>query len=99
MRKAYEDELKGRTVIDGEGRAIGEIDGVFVDTDGWSVDAVRVRVRTAVARELGLPHGVFHSAVLDVPASLLQAATDTILLKVAARDLRPAEAHSSEPVH
>jgi sporulation protein YlmC with PRC-barrel domain len=99
MRKAYDDELKGRTVIDGEGRAIGEIDGVYLDTESWSVAALRVRVRSAVAKELGLPHGLFSAAILDVPSALLAAATDTILLRVPARDLRPAEDAAPPSIH
>jgi sporulation protein YlmC with PRC-barrel domain len=87
MRKGYEDEIKGRTVIDGEGRAIGEVVAVFIDTESWSIDRLRVKVRRDVAKDLELEHRALRGSFLDLPTAILQAATDTILLRVPIREL------------
>jgi len=85
MRLSY-DEVKGRTAIDATGVAIGEVDSLFIEQaaagDRVCIGGMRVRLRSQVADDVGVRHGTFRPAVIDVPASMLQAIGDAVLLNV-----------------
>jgi sporulation protein YlmC with PRC-barrel domain len=85
MRLAY-DELKGRTVMDATGNAIGEVEGLFIEqaTSGepLCVSGMRVKLRSAVADSVGIQHGAFRPAVIEIPAAIVQAIGDAVLLSV-----------------
>lgn len=91
MRLSYEEEVRGRTVVDATGRAVGDVLALFVDTgelpERLTVDAIRVRLRNEVADELGVARGAFHHATLDVPARVLQAIGDAVVLQVPIQSL------------
>jgi sporulation protein YlmC with PRC-barrel domain len=93
MRISYEEDLKGRAVIDGTGRVVGEVDGLLVDSQSWRVEAFRVRLRREAAAQIGAEHRLLQSASLEIPVSLVHAAGDAVILNVpttALRELRPA---------
>ena len=84
MRISYEDHIKGRTVIDASGRSVGAVDALYLDSEslatGLKVSGVRIRLHAEVADELGVPRGMFHPAVVDIPATALQALGDAVIL-------------------
>jgi sporulation protein YlmC with PRC-barrel domain len=84
MRVSYEDSIKGRTVIDASGAGIGEVVGLSVELDeggrGLAIAGIGVKLRSEVSDALGLPRGTFHAAVVQIPASALQAISDAVLL-------------------
>jgi sporulation protein YlmC with PRC-barrel domain len=93
MRIAYDDELKGRAVIDGTGKVVGDIDALLIDGQSWRVEGFRVKLRRDAAEQIGAEHRRFQSATLDVPVDLVHAAGDAVILNVptaALRELRPA---------
>jgi sporulation protein YlmC with PRC-barrel domain len=95
MRISYDDDLKGRAVIDGSGRVVGVVDGVLVDSQSWRVEAFRVRLKREAAAQVGAEHRLLQAASLEIPVSLVHAAGDAVILNVpttALRDLLPAEA-------
>ena len=85
MRFAY-DELKGRTVLDAAGTAIGEVEGLFIEQaaagESLCVGGMRVKLRSSVADNIGVEHGTFRPAVVEIPASMVQALGDAVLLNV-----------------
>jgi len=85
MKLSY-DEVKGRTVIDATGVAIGEVDGLYLEQaaagDPVCIGGMRVKLRGRVADDVGVEHGTFRPATVDVPASMLQAIGDAVLLNV-----------------
>ena len=91
MRLSYEDQLRDVTVVDSTGRAIGSVIALFVDTETMperlAVDSLRVQLRNEVADELGIGHGTFHHATIDVPARAVQAIGDAVVLCVPVRSL------------
>jgi sporulation protein YlmC with PRC-barrel domain len=98
MRISYEEDFKGRAVIDGTGRVVGEVDGLLIDSQSWRVEAFRVRLRRDAAELIGAEHRVFQPAAVEVPVSLVHAAGDAVILNVptaALRELRPAEEAAS----
>lgn len=100
MRISYEEDLRGRAVIDGTGRVVGEVDGLLVDGQSWRVEAVRVKLRRDAAEQIGASHRVFQAASLEIPISLVHAAGDAVILNVPTsdlRELRPAAEASASP--
>jgi sporulation protein YlmC with PRC-barrel domain len=75
-------ELNGKTVIDGAGNPIGEVEDVLIDDTSWRVSALRVKLRREAANALGERQRAFHSAVIDVPAEAIGAAGQTVVLNV-----------------
>jgi sporulation protein YlmC with PRC-barrel domain len=100
MRIGYDEDLRGRAVIDGTGRVIGAVDGLLIDGESWRVEAFRVRLRRDAAEQLGASHRLFQSATLEIPVALVHAAGDAVILNVATpalRELKPAEAAEAAP--
>jgi sporulation protein YlmC with PRC-barrel domain len=95
MRISYEEDLRGRAVIDGHGHVVGMVDGLLIDNQSWRVEAFRVRLKREAAAQVGAEHRLLQAATLEIPISLIHAAGDAVILNVpttALRDLLPAEA-------
>lgn len=75
-------QLKGRSVIDSRGTAIGEVEDVTIDPAGWRVAGIRVNVRKEVADSLRLDRPMFGSAHLQVATERIESVGDAILLNV-----------------
>ena len=75
-------ELHGRTVIAADGTAIGQVATLVVDVETWSVTALRVRLRSDVAGQVGLGRGFFRATTVDVPVSRIQSVGDALVLAV-----------------
>ena len=91
MQIVYEESMSGHSVIDSTGRVIGEVVGQVLDVESWHVAALRVKLNSAVTEELGVSHGTFHAARLDVPTDFIQAVTDTVILRGPVSTLRTVE--------
>ena len=94
MRLSYEDEVKGRTVIDGAGVSIGVVDALYLDPEsiaagGLRVSAIRVKLHAEIADAVGVSRGTFRAGSIDVPAAVLRALGDAVLLDVAVGALVP----------
>jgi sporulation protein YlmC with PRC-barrel domain len=100
MRISYEDELKGRSVIDHTGMIVGSVDALLIDGQSWRVEALRVKLNRESADQIGAEHRVFQPATLEIPITLVHAAGDAVILNVPAtalRDLRPAVEAAASP--
>jgi sporulation protein YlmC with PRC-barrel domain len=97
MRITYEESLAGRSVIDSTGRVIGELSGLILETDSWSIEALRVKLRKDVTKEMGVSHGAFRAASVDVPVDYVQNVSDTLVLKGPIGSLRTLETRAERP--
>jgi sporulation protein YlmC with PRC-barrel domain len=97
MRIVYEESMSGHAVIDSTGRVIGEVVGQVLDVESWHVEALRVKLNSAVTEELGASHGTFRAARLDVPTDFIQGVTDTVILKGPIANLRTVEEQTRGP--
>ena len=88
-------------MIAADGQAIGEITALFLDSDAWKVESLRVKLRNEVADELGATRGMFHAGTLEMPVRMVQSVGDAVVLSVAVDDLRQVlpSASESAPVH
>jgi sporulation protein YlmC with PRC-barrel domain len=96
VRFRFRDHVRGRSVIDASGRVIGDVDDLVIDSDGWRVVALKLRLRRDAASAIGARPGPFRSAVLDVSADAVQSMTDTIVLKHDLKHLVPGSARAPE---
>ncbi|MGI9072286.1 MAG: PRC-barrel domain-containing protein [Bryobacteraceae bacterium] len=83
-----DDNLRGRTVIAADGRAIGEITTLFLDSDAWRVESLKVKLRKEIADQLGATRGMFQAGTIEIPTRMVQSVGDAIVLSVAAHELR-----------
>src|SRR5436853_7216572 len=83
-----DENLRGRTVISADGQAIGEITALFLDSDAWKIESLRVKLRNEVADQLGATRGMFHAGTLEMPIRMVQSVGDAIILSVPAQELR-----------
>lgn len=92
-----DENLRGRTVIGADGRAVGEIAVIFIDSDGWSVEALQVKLRKDVADQLGASRTMFHAGTVEIPIRLIQSVSDAVVLSVPVDGLREVLPGDGEP--
>lgn len=95
-----DENVRGRTVVAGDGKVVGEIITLFLD-DTWRVESLQVKLRKEIADQLGASRGIFHAGQVEIPVRVIQSISDTIVLSVPTEELRqmlPAEAVQA-PVH
>ncbi len=83
-----DENLRGRTVIAADGQAIGEVAALFLDSDGWRVESLQVKLRNEVADQLGATRGMFHAGTLEMPVRMVQSVGDAVVLSGATNELR-----------
>lgn len=103
--KQTEETLRGRTVLSRDGLAIGEIGPLTFDDADWRVATVQVKLRREIAERIGVSHGLFHAATIDLPIELVQSVGDVVILTVPVDALRSpppppaAPRETTPPVH
>jgi sporulation protein YlmC with PRC-barrel domain len=83
-----DENLRGRTVIAADGQAIGEVSALFLDSDAWQVESLRIKLRKEVADQLGATRGIFQAGTLELPVRLIQSVGDAVVLSVPTPELR-----------
>ena len=80
--------IRGRTVIAGDGQAIGEVEDLVVDTASWRVESLQLKVSKDMADQLGIRRGIFRGGRFHLPVEFIQSIGDSIILKVPSQELR-----------
>lgn len=83
-----DENLRGRSVIASDGLLIGELAALFLDSAGWRVESLRVKLRNDIADRLGVGRSIFHAGGLEIPVRMVQSVGDTIVLAVPVDELR-----------
>jgi sporulation protein YlmC with PRC-barrel domain len=83
-----DENLRGRTVIGADGQAIGEVAAIFLDSDAWAVESIRVKLRNGVADRLGASRNIFSAGTVEIPVRLVQSVGDAIVLAIPVEGLR-----------
>ncbi len=83
-----DEALRGRTVIAADGLAIGEIAALFIDSDVWRIESVRLKLHKDIADRLGADRSMFHAGELEIPSAMIQSVGDAVVLLVGVDELR-----------
>lgn len=83
-----DESLRGRTVIGADGQAIGEVAAIFLDSDSWTVESVRVKLRSGIADRLGAARSLFSAGTVEIPVRLIQSVADAMVLGTSVEGLR-----------
>ena len=85
-------------MIAADGQAIGEVAALFLDSDGWRVESLQIKLRKEIADQLGASRGMFHAGTLELRVGMVQSAGDAIVLSVPTVELRQVLTGGSGPV-
>jgi sporulation protein YlmC with PRC-barrel domain len=88
MKLFEQESIRGKPVIDGAGRVIGELSALLFDVETWRVEVLRVKLRSEVADALGERRGPFRPALVDVPIRFVTGLGDAVVMSVPITDLR-----------
>ena len=80
--------FRGRTVIAGDGQAIGEVAALFIDTSTWTISSLQIKLSKTAAEQLGAERSLLHAATIDLPVRMVQSVGDAVLLSVPTPGLR-----------
>jgi sporulation protein YlmC with PRC-barrel domain len=83
-----DENVRGRKIIGADGQMIGEITGLLLDTEAWTVESLHVKLRGDVADQVGAVRSVFRAGTLEIPVRLIQSAGDAVVLSVPVAELR-----------
>jgi sporulation protein YlmC with PRC-barrel domain len=83
-----DESLRGRTVIGADGQAVGEVTALFLDSEAWAVESIRVKLRNAIADRLGAARSIFSAGAVDIPVRLIQSVGDAVVLAIPVEGLR-----------
>lgn len=90
-------DLNGKTVIDGAGDVVGTVEDTTVEGDSWTVVALRLKLLRDTADQVGARHGMFRSAVVDVPIEAVAAVGQAVVLNVSIANLPTGQEPSTSP--
>jgi sporulation protein YlmC with PRC-barrel domain len=97
--KLSDSSLRGRTVIGSDGLVIGEIVVLYLDSETWRVESIRIKLRKDIADRVGADRSIFHAGAVELPTSMVQSVGDAVVLAVAVDELRQLLGDASEPAH
>lgn len=83
-----DETLRGRHVVAADGLVIGEVAALFLDSDGWRVESLQIKLGNDVADQLGAARSLFHAGTVEVPVRMVQSVGDAVVLSVPVSDLR-----------
>jgi sporulation protein YlmC with PRC-barrel domain len=80
--------LRERTVIAADGQSIGEVNALSIDTTGWVVGALQIKLSKSTAEQVGASRSLLQAATLELPVRMVQSVGDAVLLSVPTLELR-----------
>ena len=92
-----DETMRGRVIIAADGHVVGEVSGLFLDSEAWAVESLRVTLRKEMADQLGAHRSLFQAGTLELPVHMIQSVGAAIVLSVPVDGLRAVLASASEP--
>ncbi len=81
-------KLPGKKVVGANGRIVGEVEGVDLDTNTWQVAGLQVGLTNEAAAEAGFKRPVLSQIVVIVPTKLISAVGEVINLSEPVANLK-----------
>ena len=82
-----DENLRGRTIIAADGQVVGEVTGLFLESDSWQVESLQAKLGKDIADQIGVDRSIFHAGTLEIPVCMIQSVGDTVVLSVSAHGL------------
>ncbi len=82
-----DDKLRGRTVIEAGGQALGQVEALILNTNTWSVEGLEIRPRREVAHKLGSARRLMRPNNAEIPIRTVKSVGDAILLNLKLEEL------------
>ncbi|MGA9521063.1 MAG: PRC-barrel domain-containing protein [Myxococcaceae bacterium] len=82
-----DDKLRGKTVIEAGGQALGQVEALILETDRWSVEGLEIRPRREVASQLGSARRLGRPNNAEIPIRTVKSVGDAILLSLSLDEL------------
>lgn len=76
-------DIIGKTVVNGDGFIIGEVNDYLIDLENWQVTDLQVKIDKTTAKELGLKAPFFGSLLVLVDVHQIRSTTDQVIIKLA----------------
>lgn len=86
-----DESLRGKSVISADGKAIGSIAELFIDSAEWRVESIGIELRNDIADHIAANRTLFRRGTIELPVSFIQSVSDAVVLSVDVEKLR--EAH------
>lgn len=90
--KIIASKLMQKRVLSREGRHLGEVTDLELDTESWSVPRLAVRLRREVLKELEMSRPLIGTHTVWLPATLVEGMADALMLRINVADLELGEA-------
>ena len=75
-------------VIGADGQAVGEVTALVLDSEAWTVESVRVKLRNPIADQVGAARTIFSAGTVEIPVRLIQSVGDAVVLAIPVEGLR-----------
>jgi sporulation protein YlmC with PRC-barrel domain len=80
--------FRGRNVIASDGLGVGSVALLFIDSDGWRVESLQVKLHKDIADRLGAGRSWLHAGAVEIPIRMVQSVGDAVVLSVGVDGLR-----------
>ena len=74
--------LTGRKIMTSDARVLGEVEGVEIDTENWTVTHVRVILTKQAVKDLLLESPILWDIILSLPVKIIRAFGEPISLDI-----------------
>lgn len=91
-----DETLRGRTVIASDGLALGAVTMLFIDSDGWRVESLQIKLHKDVADRLGADRSWLRAGAVEIPIRMVQSVGDAVVLSAGVDELRQVLPGTSE---
>ena len=88
--------LNGKNVITANAYTLGEVEGVHVDTDEWTVTHLDVSLTKEATKELGFKKPILGAISICLPVSTVRALGDVITISKSLQELKNLEECKSD---
>ncbi len=82
-----DDKFRGKTVIEAGGQALGQVEALILETEGWSVESLEIRPRREIAQQLGTSRRLLRPNNAEIPIRAIKSVGDAILLSLSLEEV------------
>lgn len=89
--RLQDESLRGRTVLTSDGIHLGQVESLTLETSGWRVESLEVKLRREAAQQIGAQRKFMQASVMPIPVSQVRSVQDAVILSVGVSELRESQ--------